>query len=494
MSSDRKIILVTGASGYIGGRLVNELRTKGHKIRCMVRNPEFLKARVPGDIDVVYGDILDKKSLIEALHGVHSAYYLIHAMGEGGNFEEADRTGSRNFAKAAREAGLKRLIYLGGLGDSQMDLSQHLRSRQEVGRILADSGVQTIELRASIVIGSGSLSFELIRALVERLPIMVTPRWVSIKAQPIAITDLLNYLMDSLVIKVDGNHIYEIGGSDCVSYADLMREFASQRGLKRLMIAVPVLTPRLSSLWLGLVTPIYARIGRKLIDSLRHETIINNHSALKVFKIQPRGYRKAIEEALKNEDKEIADSRWFDSLSSSGARKNWANARFGNRLVDLRQAVVKSSGEAAFHAIQRIGGKNGWYYADWLWDLRGFIDLVLGGVGMRRARRHPEEIRIGDTIDWWRVEAYEPNRRLRLVSEMKLPGRAWLEFQVKGNQSSSLVRQIAVFDPIGLRGLAYWYLIYPIHVLIFRGMFRAITRRVGEVKIQSEDPVSSRLG
>lgn len=471
----KKLILVTGASGYVGGRLLYALHNKGIPVRCMARNPKFLEARVDKDVEIVQGDVLDTKSLKDAMRGVHTAFYLIHSMGTAKGFEKSDRIGAQNFGKAARAAGVQRIIYLGGLGDDSIELSPHLRSRHEVGGILAHFGVQVIELRASIIIGSGSLSFELIRSLVERLPIMVTPRWVSVKAQPIAINDLLQYLLESVSISVVGNRVIEIGGNQAVSYCDLMKEFARQRGLKRFMIPVPVLTPRLSSLWLGLVTPIYARIGRKLIDSMKHETIVGDSSAQVLFDIKPQNYQDAIFEALKNEDEEIAKTRWSDSMSSSGTKRNWGGIRFGNRLADVRQASIDQPIKKVFSSIQQIGGKNGWYYADWLWRLRGFIDLLFGGVGMRRGRRHPEEIKVGDSIDWWRVEAYEPNRQLRLISEMKLPGRAWLEFQVEKNNSYSMVRQVAIFDPIGLAGLAYWYLIYPLHNIIFKGMFRAIT-------------------
>jgi hypothetical protein len=336
--------------------------------------------------------------------------------------------------------------------------------------------VQVIELRASIVIGSGSLSFEMIRALVERLPVMITPRWVSVKAQPIAINDLLQYLLQAIHIVVEGHRTFEIGGTDQLSYGELMEEYARLRGLRRLMIPVPVLTPRLSSLWLGLVTPLYARVGRKLVDSMRHPTIVQDNSALTVFSVRSRTVREAISEALANEDHEFAESRWSDSLSASGAPEVWGGTRFGNRLVDARATTVPVPARAAFIPIQRIGGRRGWYYANWLWHLRGFLDLLVGGVGMRRGRKHPELLSEGDIIDWWRVESFEPARRLRLVAEMKLPGRAWLEFEVVEKGNCSEIKQTAIFDPVGLFGFAYWYLVYPLHSLIFGGMLRGIAR------------------
>ena len=470
----RSRILLTGATGYVGGRLLKALEVGGHRVRCLARRPEFLRARVTDTTEVVQGDVLDPTSLTNALDGVHTAYYLVHSMGSTGAFEDEDRQAARNFAAAARAAGVQRLIYLGGLGDREEELSPHLRSRHEVGNILRESGVQVVEFRASIVIGSGSLSFEMIRTLVERLPVMVTPRWVSTLAQPIGIKDLVDYLMAALGHSFGGNPIFEIGGADCVSYGDVMREYARQRGLKRLMIRVPVLTPRLSSLWLGLVTPLYARVGRKIVDSVSHATVVKDTAALQAFSIRPIGVRDAIQQALHNEDQECAQTRWSDALSASGAVQSWGGVRFGSRLIDSRCVQVPVPPPAAFAPIRRIGGTTGWYYGDWLWRMRGFIDLLLGGVGVRRGRRDPEWLYVGDTVDWWRVEAIEPNQRLRLVAEMRLSGRAWLEFEVTGDTNSSQIRQTAIFDPVGVTGLAYWYLIYPLHQLIFAGMLRGI--------------------
>jgi uncharacterized protein YbjT (DUF2867 family) len=395
-------------------------------------------------------------------------------MGSAGGFEEEDRQGAQNFADTAREADVHRIIYLGGLGEPGRALSPHLRSRHEVGDILRSSGIQVIEFRASVVIGSGSLSFEMVRALVERLPVMIIPRWVSVPAQPIGIDDLLQYLVAGLEVDVLGNQIYEIGGSDRVSYGNLMREYARQRGLRRLMIPVPVLTPRLSSLWLGLVTPLYARIGRKLIDSIKHPTVCSDTTALTVFPIRPKGMGEAIANALRNEDQEFAETRWPDALSAAGMPRRWAGVRFGTRLVDSRVVQAGVSRAEAFVPIRRVGGTTGWYYGNWLWRLRGFLDLLVGGVGMRRGRRDPDALRVGDVLDFWRVEVFEPDRRLRLLAEMKLPGRAWLEFEVEGDDRTSLIRQTAVFDPLGLSGLLYWYLLYPVHRLVFAGMLRGI--------------------
>ncbi|MEX2304362.1 MAG: SDR family oxidoreductase [Bryobacterales bacterium] len=469
----QKLVLLAGATGYVGGRLNKALEAGGRRVRCMARKTEFLRPRVAASTEVVQGDVLDETSLRAALQGVGTAYYLIHSMGSGGDFREKDRQAAEGFAAAAHEAGVRRIIYLGGLG-SDKDLSSHLASRQEVGRILRESAVPTIEFRASIIIGSGSLSFEMIRALVDKLPVMVTPRWVRVMAQPIAIEDIVAYLVAALDIDQHESAVFEIGGAERASYLDIMSEYARQRGLKRLMIPVPVLTPRLSSLWLGLVTPLYARIGRKLIDSLANETVVTDDLASRVFSIRPRGLREAIERALLHEDLEFDATRWSDAVSSLGEMPSWGGVKFGSRLIDSRSVHVPAAPEECFRTIQQIGGEAGWYWGDWLWRLRGFLDLLAGGAGMRRGRRHPLEISAGETVDFWRVEAVEPNRLLRLYAEMKLPGRAWLQFEVDPDASGSTIRQTALFDPRGFLGLLYWYTLYPVHGLIFSGMLNGI--------------------
>ena len=468
-------ILITGATGYVGGRLLRRLEERGRSLRCLARRPEEFSQRVRPAIEVVRGDVLDPASLVPALDGVECAYYLIHSMGSRLDFEERDRTAARNFAEAARGAGVRRIVYLGGLGHGD-DLSPHLRSRQEVGTVLRESGVPVLELRASIVLGSGSLSFEMIRALVERLPVMITPRWVDVETQPIAIDDLLDYLAQALEVPLDKSRVFEIGGADRVSYGDLMREYARQRGLKRLMIRVPVLTPHLSSLWLGLVTPLYARVGRKLIESIKHPTVVRDPSALELFAVRPRGMRAAIAAAITNEEHEFAESRWTDAFSAGGDGRTWAGMRFRNRMIDSRSRDVAVAPMQAFAPIRRIGGATGWYAYDWLWRVRGFLDLLVGGVGVRRGRAHPDRLRVGDALDFWRVEAYQPDRRLRLAAEMKLPGRAWLEFEVEPRDGGATIRQTALFDPVGLAGLAYWYLVFPLHRMVFSGMLAGIAR------------------
>jgi uncharacterized protein YbjT (DUF2867 family) len=479
-------VLLTGATGYVGGRLLRGLQRAGVRVRCLARHPEFLRHVLNERTELVRADVLDAGSLGPAFEGVHTAYYLVHSMGSPAAFEETDRCAAERFGSAARAAGVRRIIYLGGLGDPQAGLSPHLRSRQEVGHVLRASGVPVVELRASIVIGSGSLSFEMIRALVERLPVMIMPRWVSVLAQPIGITDLLKYLVEARDLAGDESRVFEIGGADRVSYADVMREYARQRGLRRLMIPVPVLTPRLSSLWLGLVTPLYARVGRKLIDSIRHPTVVRDDGALRAFAVRPQGIREAIGTALCNEDETIAATRWSNALSAAGAPRDWGGVRFGNRLVDSRLLHVAAAPHEAFAPIRRLGGTTGYYYGDWLWRMRGYLDVLAGGVGLRRGRRDPETVQVGDALDFWRVMALEPDRRLFLEAEMKLPGRAWLEYEVVPREDGATIRQTAIFDPIGLAGLAYWYGIYPLHRLVFEGTLRGLAaaaeaehRRVG---------------
>ena len=466
------LILLTGATGYVGGRLLTQLVSEGRRVRCLSRRPEALHTRLSETVEVVQGDVLDPLSLASAFEGVETAFYFVHSMGDNRDFESQDRIAAENFSQAATAAGVRRIVYLGGLGNPDETLSKHLRSRQETGDVLRANHSQVIEFRASIVIGSGSLSFEMIRALVERLPITICPKWVQVKAQPIAIEDLLAYLSAAVTLPVSASQIYEIGGPDQVSYGQLMQEYARQRGLTRWMIPVPLLTPYLSSLWLGLVTPLYARVGRKLVESLRNPTLISNNLAETVFQVHPRSVELAISRALTNEDREFAETRWSDALSSSGKPQNWGGDRFGSRLVDSRTMTVKVPPEQAFIVIRRIGGQTGWYYGNWLWTTRGFIDLLVGGVGVRRGRRDPDQLRVGDALDFWRVEAFEPNQRLRLHAEMKLPGRAWLEFEVSPCEQGSLIRQTAIFDPLGLAGLIYWYGIYPLHQFVFAGMLR----------------------
>jgi uncharacterized protein YbjT (DUF2867 family) len=478
MRRDERVLL-TGATGYVGGRLLAALERQGLTIRCLARRPQALSGRVAGTTEVVPGDCLSPETLAPAFEGVHTAYYLVHSMGSGEDFAELDRRAAQSFGQAARAAGVRRIVYLGGLGASEDGLSEHLRSRHETGDLLRASGVPVVEFRASIVIGSGSLSYEMVRSLVEKLPVMVTPSWVRMKAQPIGVEDVIDYLVAALSLPEGESRLYEIGGPEAVTYEEIMREYAWQRGLRRVMVPVPLLTPRLSSLWLGLVTPLYARVGRKLVDSVRNATIVRSEAARRDFDLRPRPLREAIARARSLEDAELRATRWSDALSSSAALPSpWGGVRLGSRIVDSRSVVVEAPAASAFAPIRRIGGARGWYCANALWRLRGALDLLAGGVGLRRGRRDPERLQPGEALDFWRVEAIEDDRLLRLAAEMKVPGRAWLQFEVKPlTAGRSEIRQTAVFDPKGLAGLAYWYALFPVHAWIFAGMLRAIARQ-----------------
>jgi uncharacterized protein YbjT (DUF2867 family) len=472
-------VLLTGATGYVGGRLLRKLEESGRPVCCMVRSPEALSGRTAEQTEIVHGDVLEPESLREAFAGVTAAYYLVHSMATSGPFADADRRGAENFAAAARRSGLSRIVYLGGLG-ADHDVSTHLDSRHEVGRILRESGVPTIEFRASIIIGSGSVSFEIVRSLVDRSPVLLIPRWVVSRTQPIAIEDVLAYLLAALDVELQESRLFEIGGPDRVAYSDLMREYARQVGLPRAVIRVPLATPRISGLWLSVVTPVYASIGRELIESLGNDTLVRDGAARGAFPIRPRGFSQAIARALANEDREFAETRWSDALSAS-PRQNWGGVTFGQRAVASHTIRVAASPQRTFAPIQRIGGKTGWYYANGFWRLRGLLDNVVGGVGLRRGRRDPVRLSVGDTLDFWRVDAFEQDRLLRLSSEMKSPGRIWLQFEVNGDEAGTTLRQTAIFDPHGLAGLAYWYALYPVHYLIFEGMLR----RIGQAAIAS---------
>jgi uncharacterized protein YbjT (DUF2867 family) len=466
--------MLTGASGYVGGRLLHRLEGSGRPLRCLTRRPALLRDRVAAHTDIVEGDVLDRASLDIALEGVHTAYYLVHSMGGTGDFEELDRRAALNFADAARAADVAQIVYLGGLGHDE-DLSPHLASRHEVGRLLRNGGVPTVELRASIVIGSGSASFETVRALVENLPVIVVPRWVETLAQPIAIEDVVDYLLATTELERPVDAVYEIGGADQVTYADVMREYARQRGLRRRVVRTPLITPRASRLLLGLLTPVYGRVAAAMVDSLRNETIVTSTAADATFTVGRRGLPAAIERALVNEDREFAETHWSDALPAK-RHLRWGGLAFGRRLVASSVVRVEREPEEAFAPIQHIGGSTGWYAANWFWRLRGLLDTLRGGVGLRRGRRHPRELRVGDPVDFWRVEHLESGRVLRLAAEMKIPGRLWLQFEVEPTGQCSVVRQTIVFDPAGYVGLAYWYLLYPIHASVFNRMLRGIHR------------------
>ena len=469
-------ILLTGATGYVGGVLLPELERRGHQVRCLARRPHKLDGKTGPATEVMAGDASDPDALARACAGIDVAYWLVHSMESGVDFERADRLAAERFAAAACTAGVKRIVYLGGLGADDDTLSAHLRSRHEVGAILRASGLDVVEFRASIIVGAGSFSFDLVRTLVERLPVMICPAWLATPTQPIAIADVVAYLAAAADLPPGGQRIFEIGGPDKVSYGAIMREYARQRGLLRLMIPVPVLTPRLSSLWLKLVTPQYSKVGRKLIDGLKNPTVVTNDAARREFAIRPRDLAAAVREAQHQEDTAFAGKRWADLADVEDLPHRYGGRAEGTRLVDHRHTVVSVEPARAFAAIERIGGPHGWYACDWLWTLRGWLDRLIGGPGMSRGRRDPDRLVTGDTLDCWRVELCDPPRRLRLAAEMKMPGRGWLEFEVVPRDGDVTIHQTAVFDPKGLGGLAYWYAIWPLHELVFKNMLAGIAR------------------
>ncbi|MGK4585209.1 SDR family oxidoreductase [Kitasatospora sp. HPMI-4] len=481
--------LVTGATGYIGGRLVPELLAAGHYVRCLVRDPERLRDHPwRARVEAASGDVTRPETLPPAFEGVDVAYYLVHALATGPGFEATDRAAARAFATAAEAAGVRRIVYLGGLvpeGVPADRLSPHLRSRAEVGRILRESAVPTAELRAAVILGSGSASFEMLRYLTERLPVMVTPRWVGTRIQPIAVRDVLRYLTAAAMLPPDVNRAFDVGGPDILTYRQMMQHYAEVAGLRpRRIIAVPVLTPGLSSLWVGLVTPVPNAIARPLVESLRHEVVCAEHDIARYVPGPPEGligFDEAVRLALRRvRDAEVA-TRW-SSASLPGAPSDplptdpgWAG---GSLYQDVRERRVAATPDAVWRVVEGIGGENGWYSFPLAWALRGWLDRLVGGVGLRRGRRDPTRLRVGDSLDFWRVEAIERPRLLRLRAEMRLPGLAWLELSVAPDGAGgSYYRQRALFHPRGLAGHAYWWAVAPFHAIVFGGMAHNITER-----------------
>ncbi len=469
-------ILVVGASGYIGSRLVPALQDQGHDLVLVSRDARPLAARFP-EARVVGADLLQAATLEGALEGVEIAYYLAHSMGAGEHgFAERDLAAARNFATAAARAGVARIVYLGGLGDDDATLSHHLASRQATGAELAAHGVPVTEFRAAVIIGSGSASFEILRHLTERLPIMITPRWVATRCQPIGIRDVLAYLVGALDHpNVTG--VVGIGGPDVLSYGDMMRTYARVRGLRRLMIPVPVLTPRLSSYWVNLVSPVPASIARPLIEGLRNEVVVRDPGPASQFGLTPATYELALRQAIDRTEGHDVESTWFDSLDAPGREELSSVTSQEGMIIERRQRLVEAEPARVFAEIERLGGRAGWPYANPLWRLRGWLDRLVGGVGMRLGRRDPNRLRVGDALDFWRVEEVRRPELLRLRAEMRVPGRAWLQYEVETVAGGSRLVQTAFFEPRGLLGLAYWYALYPIHGLIFRGTVRVLGER-----------------
>lgn len=493
--NDMPRVLVTGVTGYVGGRLAPRLVEMGYRVRVMVRDPHRFQGRPwSRQVEVVQGDVLDPLTLSAALEGVDVAYYLIHSMLGGADFQQRDLAAARRFGQAAKEAGVARIIYLGGLGDPTTDLSEHLRSRQRTGEALREAGVPVTEFRAAIIVGAGSVSFEMIRYLTERVPIMICPRWTYTRVQPIAIRDVLDYLVAAIAVPASAGRIIEIGGTDILSYGEMMLGYARARGLRRRLVPVPVLSPRLSSYWVHWVTPIPAQIARPLIDGLRNEVIVRTTLAKTLFPtIHPLGYQAAVDLALAQLRSGEIETMWSDALVTS--RGDIPPVELSTRegmIVERRQRRVAASVGEVFRTFTGLGGRRGWLYANWLWRVRGALDRLIGGVGLRRGRRHPDDVRVGDAIDFWRVERVEQDRLLRLRAEMKVPGDAWLQFEATPEANDqALMRQTAYFVPKGLLGLLYWYALYPIHRMIFSGLIQKVALRAEARHRQREKSVAA---
>ncbi len=484
-------VAVIGSTGYVGGRLVPELLAAGHEVRCLARTPGRLDGVDWLDaVDVAAADVLDRDSLDAAFRDIDVVYYLVHAMGHSGDFEHTDRLGADNTRAAAEDAGVSRIVYLGGLGEDDPDgLSAHLASRHEVGRILASGSVPATELRAAVIIGSGSASFEMLRHLDEVLPAMICPRWVTrTRCQPIAITDVLHYLV--AVLELGGpNRILEIGGPDVLTYRDMMDRYAAIAGLRRrLIVPVPFLTPRLSSHWVNLVTPLPYGLARPLVDSLAHDVVVRPERDIRrLVDHEPLTLDEAIRRALEVVQDLGVKTSWMDSapITTPAAPMpqdpGWSG---GTVLRNWQEVESTATAERLFATVAGVGGDRGWYVANPLWSLRGWLDKLVGGVGMRRGRRHPDDLRLGDALDFFRVEALTPPRLLRLRAEMKLPGDAWLEWRIDtADDGTNRLRQLARFHPRGIAGRAYWWLLLPAHKVIWDRLAR---RLVAEAERRSD--------
>lgn len=471
-------VLVCGATGYVGGRLVPKLLDKGWNVRCLVRSPEKMQLfpwRDHPNLEVVQGNLDNLESVQKAATGIDAAYYLVHAMiSAGDDYAKRDRELATNFVQGLEGSTCQRIVYLGGLGEMGPDLSKHLQSRREVAKILQSSKCPTTVFRAAMVIGSGSASFEILRYLVDRLPVMITPKWVKVETQPIAIRDVLRYLVECLDVAETGDQVIDIGGTDVMSYQQLMQMTAKANDLpRRWIIPVPVLTPRLSSAWISLVTPVGASIARPLAEGLRNRTVCRNDLAKTLMPGRLMGMQEAIESAVGKLKAGDVETRWSTAGEMPGDPE-WAG---GTTLEDSREIEVNASAAQTFTVISRIGGKYGYWGADWLWWLRGAIDKAVGGPGLRRGRRHPEQITYGEAIDFWRVDGFTDNQYLSLRAEMRLPGDAALQFELEPiDDERTKVVQTARFRPKGLLGIAYWYAVYPLHFFVFPTMLRGIKR------------------
>ena len=479
-STSARPVAVTGATGYIGGRLVGRLLRQGYRVRCLVRSRRKLLARPfasdPG-VEVVQCDLDDQRETEEALRGCGAAYFLVHSMlAAGRSYASIDQRIARTFARAASAANIERIVYLGGLGETGADLSEHLASRRNVESELASGSVPVTVLRAAMIIGAGSASFEVLRYLVERLPVMITPRWVSTRCQPIGVRDVLSYLTACLEQPATIGQTIDIGGSEVVTYREVIQSTAKALGLrKRMIVPVPVLTPRLSSLWIHLVTPISAKIARPLAEGLRNEVVCRNSAARSLMPMKLQTVADCIDEAVGRGKAAAVETSWSDAGVVPGD-PSWSG---GKVFEDPRTIEIHAAADDVYRAICQLGGGHGWYASDWLWRVRGWMDRVVGGPGLRRGRRDPQRVGYGDALDFWRVTQAVPGRKLELRAEMKMPGVATLTFEIEalaGESSRCLLRQTARFRPRGVLGLAYWYSVLPLHGIVFSGMQRGIRK------------------
>ena len=478
-----ELIAVTGSTGYVGGRLVPRLLQSGYRVRCVTRSRESLANRSWSDqVEIVEADLQHKGQTLTALAGADRAFYLVHSMTAQRNFAEAEENMASVFSEAALQNELKQVVYLGGLGEDNLAKSLHLQSRQNVGKILAAGSTPVTELRAAVIIGSGSASFEMLRSLVEVLPVMVVPRWVTkTKCQPISIGDVLENLLHVLDSDSPQSSIREIGGPEVVTYREMMHAYTKVAGLRRrVILPVPVLTPRLSSHWVNLVSPLPFTLARALIDSLTTDVVVQNKDTETDSLSNRDSLEAAIGKALARIKELEIPTRWSDTSSfkdpaiPESSDPVWSG---GKILVDRREIITQASEESLMRTICSVGGNNGWFAFDWLWAIRGFVDKLLGGVGLRRGRRHPTDLRVGDTVDFFKVTSIDKNR-LQLLAEMKVPGHAWLEWNVKQlNNGDSLVTQQALFVPKGVLGRAYWYALLPAHVIIFSRMLSNVIQK-----------------
>jgi uncharacterized protein YbjT (DUF2867 family) len=478
--TDSKLILVTGATGYVGGRLVPKLLEAGYRVRCLVRDPSRLQGRAwLNRVEVVKGDGLSTEELVCALKDVSVAYYLIHGMQGGKMNAERDLQVARNFSLAAEEAGIDNIIYFGELVDPAANLSPYLRARHETGYLLRYGKVPVTEFRAGMIVGSGSALFEMIRYLAEREPLLICPAWFFSQAQPIAIRDVLSYLVDALKTPDCTGRVIEIGGPSRLTYADMLLSYAKERNLKRWLIQTPFNVPRLSAYWVHMVTPIHWRVVAPLIEGLRASLIVRDDTAKKLFpRIQPIDFQTAAHLALGRIQRDNVETSWSDALvTSMGDFKPYQFIVEEGMFIERRQTLLDLKPESVFRAYMGIGGERGWLYMDWAWALRGWMDKVIGGVGLRRGRRHPDELHVGESLDFWRVETVEKNTRLRLLAEMKVPGEAWLEFESQPQDDKTLFTLTAYFAPHGVSGFLYWYAMWPFHKFIFDGLTRRLASR-----------------